>query len=80
MEAPIHDMATLFAQLGLPSDPAGVDAFIAAHSPLPTSLRLHQAPCWSATQAAFLQEGVQADSDWAEVIDALDEALRGKNP
>lgn len=79
MEAPTHDMANLFAQLGLPSDPTGIDAFIAVHAPLPLTLRLHEAPCWTAAQAAFLQEGVQADSDWAEVIDALDEALRAQN-
>ena len=44
MEAPLHHMTHLFAQLGLPSDAAAIDEFIAAHSPLPSSVLLSEAP------------------------------------
>ena len=33
MELPNKDMTTLFEQLGLPSDPASIDDFIASHAP-----------------------------------------------
>ena len=38
MEEPIHPFCELFAQLGLPTDKAGIDAFIALHSPLPADV------------------------------------------
>jgi hypothetical protein len=70
-----HDLATLFAQLGLPNDPASIDAFIAAHRPLPDQVALADAPFWTPAQAAFLAEELQADADWAEVIDELNSEL-----
>jgi hypothetical protein len=79
MEAPLHHMSHLFAQLGLPSDAAAIDGFIAAHSPLPSAVLLSEAPFWTAGQAAFLQEGMLNDADWAEVIDALNGELRGQD-
>jgi hypothetical protein len=75
MEYRMHDMASLFAQLGLPADPAEMDGFIAAHGPLPAGMLLHDAPFWTRAQAAFLREGVLEDSDWAEIIDVLNEQL-----
>ena len=70
-----HDMASLFAQLGLPADASGMDSFIASHGPLPAGMLLHEAPFWTHAQADFLQEGLLEDSDWAEAIDALNEML-----
>ncbi|MBI5783916.1 MAG: DUF2789 domain-containing protein [Rhodocyclales bacterium] len=70
-----RDLATLFAQLGLPNDPASIDAFIAAHRPLPDDVALADAPFWTPAQAAFLAEELQADADWAEVIDELNSEL-----
>jgi hypothetical protein len=75
MQSQRHDIANLFAQLGLPNDPAAIDAFIAAHRPLPTGISLAEAPFWSPTQAAFLAEELQGDADWAEVIDELNSEL-----
>jgi hypothetical protein len=75
MEQQRHDLNNLFAQLGLPSDPAAVEAFIAAHRPLPPGVRLADAPFWSPTQSAFLAEELQVDADWAEVIDELNSEL-----
>ncbi|MEY4756262.1 MAG: hypothetical protein RJA34_1160 [Pseudomonadota bacterium] len=76
MEKTNHRFHDLFAQLGLPSDDASIQRFVAAHSPLPPTLKLHQAPFWSNAQACALLEMIQQDADWAEVADQLDLALR----
>lgn len=77
METPIHGMAHLFDQLGLPSDAVAIDQFIASHSPLPSAVRLAEAAFWTTAQAEFLREGMLVDADWADVIDALNEGLCG---
>lgn len=77
METPIHGMAHLFDQLGLPSDAVAIDQFIASHRPLPSAVRLAEAVFWTPAQAEFLREGILIDADWAEVIDALNEGLCG---
>ncbi len=77
MNTPHHHRFTeLFAQLGLPTDEPGIGQFLAAHRPLAPNVRLAEAPFWSATQAAFLREGILGDADWAEVVDQLNVALR----
>lgn len=76
MEDHVHSMTHLFSQLGLPAQPAEIQAFIDAHRPLPASLALHEAPFWTPSQSGFLQEQVQDDADWAGVVDRLDSALR----
>lgn len=77
MENQTHDIASLFDQLGLPADPHAIDAFVAAHT-LPDGMLLDEAPFWSRGQAAFLREGLLADSDWAPIIDALNEMLHAR--
>ncbi len=72
-----HD---LFAQLGLPSDAAGIAQFLALHAPLPGPVALPDAPFWSPAQAAFLRDALQQDSDWAELADQLSQALRHPKP
>ena len=65
-----HDMADLFAQLGLPNSAQDIQAFVRQHSPLPDDLRLAEAPCWTAAQARFLREQILVDDgDWALVVD-----------
>ncbi|MBB2484175.1 DUF2789 family protein [Mitsuaria sp. WAJ17] len=54
----------------------GGEAFLLNHSPLPATLRLEDAPCWSVAQAALLREELRADADWAELVDQLNAALR----
>ena len=76
MEAQTHSMANLFAQLGLPSDEAGVETFIAAHRPLKNDVALYRAPFWSDAQRAFLKEEIIEDADWSAVIDELNGRLR----
>lgn len=68
-----HD---LFAQLGLNSEDHYIQQFISAHSPLPDTIRLADAPFWSPAQASFLREALLQDSDWAEQVDQLNAALR----
>ena len=70
METPIHSINSLFAQLGLPSATAEIDAFIEHHCPL------HEASFWTASQSTFLAEEIEDDADWAEVIDELNARLR----
>lgn len=77
MEGPAHNLKSLFAQLGLPSDDAGIARFIDTHGPLPESTLLPDAPFWSRSQAAFLREEILEDADWAPVIDELNVDLHG---
>lgn len=79
MERPVHTMSNLFAQLGQPNDEAAIARFIASYRPLAAEVRLHEAAFWSPSQAAFLEEAIRDDADWAEVADALNFALHAGN-
>lgn len=72
----MHDMSSLFAQLGLPSDDGAIQAFVDGHRPLADSIPLYEAPFWTVSQAAFLREEIIEDADWAVVIDQLNNELR----
>ncbi|HKK55018.1 DUF2789 domain-containing protein [Marinobacter sp.] len=76
MDTEKHTMTALFEQLGLPADDASIDSFIAKHSPLPAEVALQDAPFWGESQSTFLEEGLEEDSDWAEIIDELDARMR----
>ena len=78
MEHAIHPFSELFAQLGLPNDNAGIQQFIATHSPLPDGMRLEEAPFWTPAQAQLLREERLDDADWAMVVDRLNVALHGR--
>jgi hypothetical protein len=81
MENAHHLFNELFAQLGLPNDPQGIEKFLTQHSPLAGHVRLPDAPFWTPAQAAFLRESLLQDANWAELADQLSEALRGpENP
>lgn len=75
MDARTHTLGNLFAQLGLPSEPSAIDAFITAHAPLEHGVALYRAPFWSPSQRAFLKEEIFEDADWAGVIDELNQRL-----
>lgn len=77
MDKPAHRFGELFAQLGLPSDEPGIARFLSTHTPLAGEIKLPDAPFWTPAQAAFLREALLQDSDWAELVDQLSEALRG---
>lgn len=78
MEPYFHRFSELFAQLGLSSDASAIRDFIEQHSPLAGDVRLEDAPFWTQAQATLLREELQENDDWAEVIDQLNVALRGK--
>ena len=75
MESSLHTMNNLFAQLGLPSESAEIEDFIATHRPLGNGVALYRAPFWTAAQRAFLKEEIIGDADWAGVIDELNGRL-----
>ncbi len=76
MDTNPHTLNTLFEQLGLGSEEAAIDSFVAAHRPLPAAVALPDAEFWNQGQSAFLREALEEDSDWAESVDALDALLR----
>ena len=75
MDTSSHTLQGLFAQLGLPSGDAAIDAFV-ENNHLEASIPIEKAAFWSAGQAQFIQESLQEDSDWSEVVDQLDAMLR----
>lgn len=76
MDTSNHTFSALFEQLGMPADKQSIEDFIAKHSPLPPEIALQDAPFWSESQSQFLEEGLEDDSDWAEIIDGLDALMR----
>lgn len=70
MEPNAHGITQLFEQLGLPSAPTDIDAFVAQHR-LPPGVSLCKAPFWNLAQSQFLAQALNDDSDWAEAADAL---------
>ena len=76
MDISEHDLNHLFAQLGLPSETADIELFIAKHKPLAHDVRIALADWWTPSQRAFLEEAIDDDSDWAIVVGQLDSLLR----
>lgn len=76
MDSGYHSMVNLFRQLGLPGNPDWIDEFIARHHTLSDDMRIEEAPFWSDSQARFIRDAMQQDSDWAEAVDQLDARLR----
>ncbi len=76
MDRSSHTLACLFAQLGIDNQESDIEQFIQSHRGIPPEVPLAKASFWSDAQAEFLKEGLQEDSDWAEVIDCLDALLR----
>lgn len=70
MMLPENTLASLFEQLGLPSATEEIDRFIAEHR-LEDTQKLHEADFWTPSQASFLQEAIEKDASWSEVVDDL---------
>jgi hypothetical protein len=75
MDLTSHSVPELFAQLGLPDDEPGIQAFVDAHRPLPGDVRLHEAPFWTEAQARFLRDEFKEDAAWAPAVDQLNMML-----
>ncbi|MCV6612498.1 MAG: DUF2789 domain-containing protein [Amphritea sp.] len=71
MDRSDHSMNTLFEQLGLPSDDMSIDQFIRTHTLFSQSVKLDEATFWTTSQASFIRECLESDSDWSEVVDEL---------
>lgn len=76
MEPVQHSFHQLFEQLGLPADAPSIERFIATHRPLPTGVRLADAPFWNDGQRALLRQAIADDADWAVLVDQLSLSLR----
>lgn len=68
-------MPELFAQLGLENSNLAIARFIQFHY-LPPQTPITSATFWSSSQRRFLDECLQQDSDWCELVDQLDSRLR----
>ncbi len=73
----LHDMSSLFSQLGEASDTGSIQRFIESRTPMGDDVLLHEAAFWSASQADFLREALLDDAEWASIIDALNSELHG---
>lgn len=65
-----HTLSSLFAQLGLPDDPASIERFIASH-PLGPRDHVAKASFWTPAQSRFLRDALVADAEWVEAVDLL---------
>lgn len=70
MDTSMHTMEKLFLQLGLNNSEEAISEFIRAHR-LTKDITLDQASFWSTSQAQFIKECLDYDSDWAEIVDQL---------
>jgi hypothetical protein len=75
MELIEKNMNTLFAQLGEANDDTSIALFIELHGTLTGATQLHEAPCWTASQASFLRDALLLDAAWAPVVDELNVRL-----
>ena len=75
MDTSAHTLEALFQQLGLSNTSESIEAFL-GNNHLPREIPLERAAFWSVSQAQFLHEAIEQDSDWAEVVDQLDAQLR----
>ena len=76
MDLSDHDLASLFAQLGISNSSKDIEDFVRTNRGIASDLKLHQAPFWNESQSSFLCEAIAEDSDWSEIVDTLDTLLR----
>ncbi len=80
MELLSPTMNDLFAQLGEPDGTAAIARFMERHGPLDSGTKVHEAACWTPSQAAFLRDATALDANWAPVVDALNVQLHQAPP
>lgn len=74
MDLPAHDLETLFAQLGLPTEGSAIDDFIEAHQLAPET-KVSEADFWEPHQTQLLKEWLLADGEEAMMVDELNVRL-----
>lgn len=75
MDANLHTISNLFAQLGLADTPAAIEELIRCHRPQGNDVALYRASFCMHAQGTFLKEEIIDDADWAGVIDELNGRL-----
>ncbi len=70
MDQSFHPMSELFTQLGLPANGEEIEKFIKTNR-LKTNQSFVDADIWNTAQKAFLEQALEQDSDWAEIVDQL---------
>lgn len=68
-------MMSLFEQLGLPAKSDDIDSFLKSHS-LRSDEQIEKATFWTNAQATFIEESLNEDSVWSDLVDQLDVQLR----
>ena len=76
MDTSFHIVKDLFLQIGLSNENPDIDSFIRENKGIPASIPIWEADFWTQSQAAFLKESYDEDSDWVEAVDHLDSLLR----
>lgn len=76
MDRTPHNMSNLFAQLGINNSQTAIEHFISTHKGIPKDIPLAKADIWTQSQSDFLEQSIQEDADWAEIVDSLDSRLR----
>jgi hypothetical protein len=69
-----YTLENLFAQLGLANTPDEINSFIQNHH-LSADIQIADAPFWNAGQLQFIQESLDEDAEWAEIVDELNALL-----
>jgi len=68
MDMGIHDLTSLFGQLGLANDERSIAQFIETHQ-LMRGISIDDAPFWNAAQKEMLQQAIADDAEWAGAAD-----------
>lgn len=76
MYSAIYSIHSLFNQLGLASTDEAINTFVTKNGSLPGNVKLYQAKFWNEAQKTFLQQMIDEDADWAEIVDELNAKLR----
>ncbi|OCQ18431.1 hypothetical protein A7985_23530 [Pseudoalteromonas luteoviolacea] len=75
MDTSYHSLKSLFSQLGLENSDEHISQFIDCNK-LQSHILIKDAPFWNEGQKNFIEESLNEDADWSEVIDELDALLR----
>ena len=78
MDTSVHNLQTLFRQLGLPFTDDAIEDFVNEHS-LDAGVKINEAPFWNHEQTQFLEKALYENSDWSEIVDIFDHLLRIKS-
>ncbi len=76
MDTSLHLLKDLFLQIGLSNKNPDIESFILKNKGIPSSTPIWEADFWTRSQADFLKESYDEDSDWVEAVDQLDALLR----